>query len=70
MSGLPRVADNTRPREVFALMVLEPVERMTTALRRGDPFSAQALTDMEQLDRRLRAFSDALAARVKMVEDD
>lgn len=68
-NGLPRANDTTRPRDTFVLMVLEPVERLTTALRRGDPFSAQALADMEALDNRLSAFSDALAARVALVED-
>lgn len=69
MNGLPRIADSTRPREAFTLLVLEPVERMTTALRRGDPFSQQALMDMLALQHRLTAFADALNARLSLVED-
>lgn len=67
--GLPRVPDSTRPREAFALLVLEPVERLTTALRRGDAFSAQALADMEALRNRLKAFDAALDARISALED-
>lgn len=70
MSGLPRVQDSTRPREAFSLLVLEPVERLTTALRRGDPFSDQALSDMQALNRRLKSFGDALEYRISLVEDE
>lgn len=70
MPGLPRAKDETRPREAFAIMVLSPVEHMTNALRRGDAFSEQALHDMLALKRRLEAFSDALEARMSLVEDD
>ena len=69
MSGLPRAKDQTRPRDAFALVVLDGVERMTTALRRGDPFSERALSDMLALDRRLSAFSTALHDRLPVSED-
>lgn len=70
--GLPRAKDETRPQDAFGLMVLSGVERLTTALRRGDPFSPKALADMQQLQRRLAAFTEALDARVvqQMIEDD
>lgn len=68
-NGLPRVSDCTRPRETFSLLVLEPIERLTTALRRGDAFSAQALADMEALRNRLKAFDAALDARLSVLED-
>ena len=68
MNGLPRVQDTTRPRDVFEIMVLGPVERMTDSLRRGDAFGAQALAEMEQLQRRLRAFDAALTARIQAAQ--
>lgn len=70
MKGLPRGPDTSRPRDVFALMVLSGVERCTEALRRGDPFDAQSLADMRQLRNRLAAFDAALAAREALIEDD
>lgn len=68
MAGLPRANDKTRPREAFAIMVLQPVERLTDALRRGDPFSEQALRDMDHLANRLDAFRAALAERIAHAE--
>ena len=70
MSGLPRGKDNTRPREAFTILVLDSVERLTMALRRGDPFTAQGLADMRALSRRLQAFKDALEARESVLEED
>jgi hypothetical protein len=61
--GFPRGPDQTCGRTAFGIILIEGVERMTTALRRGDPFSADALGDMLALRARLRAFSDALEAR-------
>ena len=69
MTGLPREKDSTRPQDAFSLMVLGGVERLTHSLRRGDPFSEKALHDMLSLDRRLSAFSDALHARLPIVEE-
>jgi hypothetical protein len=46
-------------------MVLRGVENMTNSLRRGHPFSAKALNEMQQLRRRLDAFSQALDERMK-----
>lgn len=66
MTGLPRAADTTRPRTAYGLMVLEGIERLTTALRRGDPFSADGLDDMVQLRRRLDAFGRALDDRLHL----
>jgi hypothetical protein len=72
LTGIPRGADLTRPRNAFSMMVLEPIERMTTALRRGDPFSETALQDMLAMNRRLDAFGSALRARLKAhgIDDD
>lgn len=74
MSGLPRAKDTTRQKDAFTLLILDGVERMTTSLRRGDPFSAKGLDEMQALQRRLKAFSDALEARVsaleKVIDDD
>lgn len=70
MAGLPRAKDTTRPQDAFALVVVGGVERMTTALRRGDPFGEKALQDMLALQRRLAAFSDALDARMPLTEDE
>jgi hypothetical protein len=70
MSGLPRAKDETRPRDAWLLLVCGGVERLTESLRRGDPFSEKALSDMTALDRRLGAFSAALAARMPVVEDE
>lgn len=69
MTGLPRAKDETRPQDAFSLMILFGIERMTTSLRRGDPFSEKALNDMLALDRRLSAFSQALHDRLPVVED-
>lgn len=69
-NGLPRAKDQTRPRDTFQIMVLGPVEQMTTALRRGDAFSAQALAEMHELSRRLKAFQRALDDRLSLIEDD
>lgn len=69
-NGLPRAKDTTRPRDAFALLILNPLEHLTTALRRGDPFSAQALTDMEALRNRLNAFEAALNDRLSLIEDE
>lgn len=65
MPGLPRGADVTRPKNAFALVVLEPLERLTTSLRRGDPFSEEALQDMLAMQRRLDGFSAALRDRMR-----
>ena len=65
MSGLRRIDDDTRPREAWAIVVLESIERLTTSLRRGHPFSTQAVRDMQALQRRLQAFSEALDYRLE-----
>lgn len=70
MTGLPRAKDETRPQDTFDLMVLGGIERLTTALRRGDPFSEKALNEMIALDRRLSAFSAALHNRLPLTEDE
>lgn len=70
MPGLPRAKDQTRPREAFNVMVLESIERLTLALRRGDAFTAQGLTDMEALSRRLGAFQSALDERLSLTETE
>lgn len=70
MAGLPKAKDDLRPREAFTILVLDSVERLTMALRRGDAFSAQGLADMQALSRRLKAFSDALEYRLELVEED
>lgn len=63
MTGLPRVRDTSRPRDVWLLVVCGGVERMTDALRRGDPFDDQSLADMRALRNRLGAFDMALSMR-------
>lgn len=73
MTGLPRATDTTTHRSVFGLMLLDSFERLTNALRRGDPFSETALDDMRKLRSRYGAFADALDARLKfhgLIEDD
>jgi hypothetical protein len=70
MGGLPRDKDTTRPQDAFSLILVAGIERLTTSLRRGDPFSEKALHDMLALQRRLAAFSDALDARMPVTEDD
>lgn len=73
MTALARMKDTTRPRDCWAVMVCGGVERLTEALRRGDAFDAQSVTDMDDLCRRLEAFRSALesrkAAAFSVVED-
>lgn len=68
MQGLPRSKTTLPPRDAWAVLVLGGVENLTHALRRGDAFSERALQDMEALQRRLQAFSDALDARKEVIE--
>lgn len=70
MTGLPRAKDETRPQDAFSVVMLGGIERLTTSLRRGDPFSEKALQDMLALDRRLSAFSTALHSRLPLTEDE
>lgn len=70
MPGLTRQPDKTRPRDTFQMLVLGPVEQLTTALMRGDPFSEQALREMEHLRNRLAAFDSALQTRIDAEEKD
>jgi hypothetical protein len=65
MTALPRANDQTRPRTVFGIFVIEGIERMTMGLRRGDPFSAEAVDDMVTLRRRYAGFCEALDARLR-----
>lgn len=69
MTGLPRVADASRPRDAWTVMVLGGVERLTDSLRRGDAFDEQSLHDMRALRNRLKAFSDALNLRESLLEE-
>lgn len=69
MSGLPRMKDESRPRDAWMIVVCGGVERLTEALRRGDPFSEKALNDMMLLRNRLEAFNLALEARLKAKEE-
>jgi hypothetical protein len=68
MTGLPREKDVTRPQDAWTLLVCGGVEKLTYALQRGDPFSDRAVSDMLALQRRLGAFSNALDARMPVVE--
>ena len=70
MTGLPRAKDETRAREAFDLLVIDGIERLTTALRRGDAFTERGLRDMEKIRSRLNAFSQALDSRLALVEED
>lgn len=70
MTGLPRANDTTKAQDAFGLVIIGGVERLTTALRRGDPFTEKGLQEMLTLDRRLQAFSDALAARLPLTEKE
>jgi hypothetical protein len=46
-----------------------PLEQVTTALRRGDDFSAQAVHDLEAFCQRAAALRAALDARINVLED-
>ncbi len=70
MTGLPRVSDQTRPRDAWALVVCGGIERLTDALRRGDAFDEQSLHDMRALRNRLTAFDQALAMREQVFNLD
>lgn len=70
MSGLPRMKDCTRPHDAFTIVMIGGIERLTTALRRGDPFSEKGLQEMLKLDQRLSAFSAALHDRLPLTEDE
>ena len=49
-------------REVFDMLVINGIESVTRALRRGDAFD---LDNLQPLARRCRALSDAFEARMK-----
>ena len=70
MDGLPKIERQWRPRDTMQILVFAPLEQMTEALRRGDAFSGEALRDMQLLQQRLEAFSDALDARLMVLEDN
>lgn len=69
MPALPRTKDTTRPRDTWSMMVLDGLERMTTALRRGDAISAQSVTEIEALCRRADALKAALDDRLQVLEE-
>lgn len=69
MHGLPKAPDTDRPREAWDVVVLWGIERLTHSLRRGDSYSMRGLHDMQALQRRLQAFSDALDMRLKMARE-
>ena len=62
---LKRVPDASRPQSVFDLFLCRGVENVTRALRKGDPFSAAALQDMQTFRARYGAFCDALDYRLE-----
>lgn len=66
MTGLPRAKDVTRPQSVFSVVLIQGIERLTTSLRRGDPFCGDSLNDMIVLRNRLDAFRLALEERVRL----
>ena len=70
MPGLPRAADKTRPRDAYQMMVLDPIERTTTALRRGDAISAQSVAEIDALIRRVEALKLALEDRLQILETE
>ena len=57
-----------RRRLIWEVMIVGGLERLTDSLRRGDEFSDADLKDMQALDMRLNAFSDALAQRVMQAQ--
>lgn len=69
MSGLPRVQDASRPRDVFAVMCLGGIEKLTESLRRGDAYDQQSLNEMITLRQRYSAFSHALDQRLAAVTE-
>jgi hypothetical protein len=69
MAGLPRMKDETRPRDAWMIVVCGGVERLTEALRRGDAFDEQSLHDMRALRARLGAFDAALAGREQVLNE-
>ena len=64
-NGLPRMKDNSRPQDAWTLLVCGGIERLTQSLQRGDAFTESALQDMLKMDRRLKAFHNALNDRLK-----
>lgn len=70
MSGLPRVQDASRPRDVFNVMVLGGIERLTESLRRGDAYDQQSLNEMMAIRQRLMAFDHALSQRLAVLVEE
>ena len=66
--GLPRVADNTRPRSATQVMLYGMVESMTRCLMRGDPIDGDTCATIEEFLRRTDALRNAYTARTSVLE--
>lgn len=70
MTGLPRAKDTSRPRDLVQIMVFGSIERLTESLRRGDAFDQRSLVELQHLQQRCEAFSDALDGRLRQAFGD
>lgn len=68
--NLPRSHDMSRKADVFDMMLVHPIERLTERLRRGDPFDNDACNAIEKLIMRGDGLKAAYEHRCSLVEED
>lgn len=68
MMAIPRAKDMTRKADVFDILLIDPVERLTHMLRRGDAISDDAEAAICKMIARGDALKAAYEHRVSVVE--
>lgn len=66
--SIPRAKDMTRKADVFDMLLVEPIERITHMLRRGDPVSDDAENAIHKIIARGDALKAAYEQRISVVE--
>ncbi len=66
--AIPRGKDLTRKADLFDMLLVEPVERITHMLRRGDPISDDAEASIQKIIARGDALKSAYEHRISVIE--